>query len=100
MKKTTSKKELRERILMHTLARFTQSVAPSLEEIIQAAGISRATFYRAFSSREELLRALSIEPEVESRERLLEQAIEMIGQEGLAALSMDALADAAHVSRA
>lgn len=100
MKKTALKEELRERILMSTQAHFTQSAAPSLEEIIQAAGISRTTFYRAFSSREELLRALSIEPEVESRERLLKQAIEMIGQEGLVALSMDVLADAAGVSRA
>lgn len=101
MKKTAlNEEELRERILMRAQTHFTQSVAPSLEEIIQAAGISRATFYRAFSSREELLRALSIEPEVESRERLLQQAIEMISQEGLAALSMDALADAAGVSRA
>jgi AcrR family transcriptional regulator len=87
-------------LLVAARARFAQGVAPSLAEVAQAAGISRATLYRAFSSREELLRALAFEPEVESREQLLAKALEMIGQQGLAALSMDALADAAGVSRA
>lgn len=91
---------MREHILARVQLNVREGVAPALSEIIQVAGISRATFYRAFSSREELLRALAIEPEVESRERLLEKALEMIGQEGLAHLSMDALADAAGVSRA
>jgi AcrR family transcriptional regulator len=80
--------------------RFDEGVLPSLAEISQAAAISRATFYRAFASREELLHALDLEPEPESRDRLLAKALEMIGAEGLAALSMDALADAAGVSRA
>jgi len=100
MKNNGSKQDLRERILAATRARFTQGVAPSLAEVAQAAGISRATLYRAFSSREELLHALAFEPEIESRERLLAKALEMLGQQGLAALSMDALADAAGVSRA
>lgn len=100
MKTNGSKKSLREHILVAARARFAQGVAPSLAEVAQAAGISRATLYRAFSSREELLRALAFEPEVESREQLLAKALEMIGQQGLAALSMDALADAAGVSRA
>src|SRR5437762_10033526 len=100
MKTSESKEDLRERILAATRTRFAQGVAPSLAEVAQAAGVSRTTLYRAFSSREELLQALAFEPEVESRERLLEQALEMIGQHGLAALSMDALADAAGVSRA
>ena len=47
-----------------------------------------------------MLRVLAFDPEPESRQRLLAQAAEMIGQHGLAALSMDALADAASVSRA
>src|SRR5215470_9420660 len=100
MKKQTTKDELRERILVSTQATFIQGGTPSLPEILQSARISRATFYRAFASREELLRALAIEPEADSRERLLEQALAMLGQQGLAALSMDALADAAGVSRA
>jgi AcrR family transcriptional regulator len=100
MKTNGSKQDLRERILAAARTHFAQGVAPSLAEVAQVAGISRATLYRAFSSREELLHALAFEPERESRERLLEKALEMIGQEGLAALSMDALADAAGVSRA
>src|SRR5215469_1497004 len=100
MKANESRERLRERILAVTRTHFAQGVVPSLAEIAQAAGISRATFYRAFASREELLRALDLEPEPESRDRLLAKALEMIGTDGLAALSMDALADAAGVSRA
>jgi AcrR family transcriptional regulator len=100
MKTNESKERLRERILAATRTQFTQGEAPSLAEIAQAAGISRTTFYRAFASREELLHALDLEPEPESRDRLLAKALEMIGAEGLAALSMEALADAANVSRA
>jgi AcrR family transcriptional regulator len=100
MKNNGSKDELRERILVSARSHFAGGIAPSLAAIVEATGISRATFYRAFSSREELLRALAFEPEPESRERLLAQALEMIGDQGLAALSMDALADAAGVSRA
>jgi AcrR family transcriptional regulator len=95
-----TKEELRARILASTRLHFAQRTIPSLTEIAQAAGISRTTFYRAFFSREELLEALALEPEIASRERLLAKALEMIGQEGLAALSMDLLADAAGVSRA
>src|SRR2546423_9348856 len=100
MNKNESRESLQERILAATRLHFAQGVLPTLSEIAQAAGISRATFYRAFSSREELLHALALEPEPESRDRLLAKALEMIGAQGLAALSMDALADAAGVSRA
>jgi AcrR family transcriptional regulator len=101
MKTNESRERLRERILAATRTHFAQGgEVPSLAEIAQAAGISRATLYRAFASREELLHALDLEPEPESRDRLLAQALEMIGTEGLAALSMDALAEAAGVSRA
>jgi len=100
MKTDEARERLRERILAATRIHFAQGGIPSLAEIAQAAGISRATFYRAFASREELLHALALEPEPESRDRLLAKALEMIGTDGLAALSMDALADAAGVSRA
>jgi AcrR family transcriptional regulator len=100
MNTNESKERLRERIIEATRMDFTQGSIPSIAEIAQATGISRATFYRAFSSREELLNALALEPEPDSRDRLLAKALEMIGAEGLAALSMDALADAAGVSRA
>jgi AcrR family transcriptional regulator len=73
---------------------------PSVGDVVSAAGVSRTTFYRVFASREELLRALSQEPEPETRERLLESALELLGRDGLAALSMDEVADRAGASRA
>jgi len=69
-------------------------------QITQAAGVSRTSFYRAFESRDALLEALALAPEPGARERILEAAVEMVGTSGLAALSMDALADGAQVSRA
>jgi AcrR family transcriptional regulator len=69
-------------------------------EIARAAGTSRSTFYRHFKSREALLDALAVEPEPGARERVLGAAVEMVGAQGLSALSMDELADRAGVSRA
>ena len=71
-----------------------------MAEFAAAAGVSRASFYRAFESREALLEALDIEPEPGARERILEAALELVGAQGLTALSMDDLALEAEVSRA
>jgi AcrR family transcriptional regulator len=65
-----------------------------------AAGVSRASFYRAFESREALLDALDLRPEPGARERVLEAALRLVGAQGLTALSMDELATQADVSRA
>jgi len=73
---------------------------PTVADFASAAGVSRASFYRAFRSREALLEALNRAPEPDARERILDAALEMVGAHGLAALSMDDLADQAHVSRA
>jgi AcrR family transcriptional regulator len=73
---------------------------PSVDEVTRAAGISRATFYRYFHSRDELIRQLDLEPDPATRERVLQTALEMVGRKGLAALSIDELATAAGVSRA
>jgi AcrR family transcriptional regulator len=73
---------------------------PSIEEIARAAGVSRTTFYRAFSSRAELFAALKLEPERDTRQRILEAALQLLGTQTLATLSMDELAAAASVSRA
>ena len=62
--------------------------------------MSRASFYRVFRSRDELLEALERAPEPDARDRVLEAAAAMIGASGLAALSMDDLADRSAVSRA
>ena len=72
----------------------------SLDAIATAAGVSRATLYRHYSSRSALLDALDLEPESGSRERILEAAADLIGRDGLARLSIDELANAAGVSRA
>ena len=71
-----------------------------MADFAQAAGTSRSTFYRHFNSREALLEALAVSPEPDARERILGAAVEMVGADGLSALSMDELADRAGVSRA
>lgn len=73
---------------------------PTVGEIAHAAGMSRASFYRAFDSRDAVLQELEVAPEPGARERVLEAALEMVGASGLVALSMDELADRAQVSRA
>jgi len=69
-------------------------------QVAAAAGISRASFYRAFESRRALLEALEVEPEPRARERILDAGMDMVGASGLAAVSMDELAVRAGVSRA
>jgi len=69
-------------------------------DFARAAGTSRSTVYRHFKSREALLEALAVEPEPDARKRVLGAAVEMVGAQGLSALSMDELADRAAVSRA
>lgn len=68
--------------------------------VARTAGLSRATVYRHFRSKAELLAALDLEPEPGTRERVLEAAAELVSRHGLNALSMDELAATAGVSRA
>jgi len=72
----------------------------SVEAITIAAGVSRTTFYRAFPSRAQLLRALEVQPEPDTRQRVLDASIRMLGTQTLEDLSMDGLASEAGVSRA
>jgi AcrR family transcriptional regulator len=90
----------RERILGEARGLLRKGEKPTVAQIAQAAGVSRTSFYRAFDSREALLEALEVAPEPGARERILDRALEMVGAHGLAALSMDDLADRAQVSRA
>jgi AcrR family transcriptional regulator len=69
-------------------------------ELAAAAGVSRASFYRVFRSREALVEALDLQPEPGTRERILDAALKLVGGHGLSALSMDDLATEAEVSRA
>ena len=91
----------RERIL--TTARAVVAMKKSratVDDFARAAGISRTSFYRAFGSRAALLEALGLAPTPAARERILRLALELVGARGLAAMSMDELADGAGVSRA
>jgi AcrR family transcriptional regulator len=72
----------------------------SVEEIAAAAGVSRTTFYRAFPSRAQLLHALEVQPEPDTRQRVLDASIRTLRTQTLKDLSMDALASEAGVSRA
>lgn len=79
------------------LSRNRQS---SVDDIASAAGVSRTTFYRAFPSRAELLHALEVQPEPDTRQRILDSTIGMLHTQTLKDLSMDELASEAGVSRA
>jgi AcrR family transcriptional regulator len=67
--------------------------------IAEAAGVSRATFYRHFASRAALLASVAHAPRPGARARILVAAEEMLVRTSLAQLSMDELARAADVSR-
>ena len=79
------------------LARNRQA---SVEDIAIAAGGSPTTFYRAFPSRAQLLHAIEVQPEPDTRERVLDASIRMLRTQTLTELSMDSLASEAGVSRA
>lgn len=72
----------------------------AVDDVATGAGISRATFYRLFGSRANLLEELGVEPDPAARERILDAAGQLLSRQGLAALSMDEVAAAAGVSRA
>lgn len=90
----------RDHILARAPGLLAKGEKPTVAQFAEAAGVSRASFYRAFESRGALLEALAVEPEPGARERILEAALVMVGARGLTALSMDDLATQANVSRA
>jgi AcrR family transcriptional regulator len=67
--------------------------------IADRAGVSRATFYRHFGSRESLLRSVALAPRPDARTRILGAARDRLIGTSLAELSMDELARTAGVSR-
>jgi len=90
----------RDRILRQAAGVLATGEKPTVAQFAEAAGVSRASFYRAFESRGALLEALAVQPEPGARERILDAAFDLVGTHGLAALSMDDLATQAGVSRA
>src|SRR6266851_7738583 len=90
----------RERIMNEATRLLFRDRQASVEEIAAAAGVSRTTFYRAFSSRAELLHTLDVQPGPDTRQRVLDASIRMLGRQTLKDLSMDSIASEAGVSRA
>src|SRR5260370_39854811 len=82
----------RERILTGASGRLAEGDIPTVGQVTAAAGVSKASFYRAFDSHRALLEALQVEPEPAAQERILEAALAMVRAGGLTALSMDGLA--------
>jgi len=71
-----------------------------MQDIAATAGVAVRTLYRFFGSRSALLTEAGCRPAPDTRDQILESALELVGRGGLAALSMDELAAAAGVSRA
>src|SRR5262245_55796217 len=90
----------RDRILAGARSVLARGDRATVASIARASGTSKAGFYREFDSRAALLDALSLEPEPGSSQRILEAGFELLGTHGLAALSMDEVAERAGVSRA
>ena len=93
-------KPRRDRILAGARSVLSRNDRASVAVIAAASGTSKAGFYREFESRASLLDALSLEPEPDARQRILEAALELLGTHGLTALSMEEVAARADVSRA
>jgi AcrR family transcriptional regulator len=78
---------------------LAQDAGAPVAVIADRAGVSRATFYRHFGSRELLLESIELDPRPDARSRILAAARDMLLTTSLAELSMDDLAKAADVSR-
>src|SRR2546423_11356211 len=89
----------KQRIMSEASRLLAHDRQASVEDIAIAAGVSRTTFYRAFPSRAQLLRAIEVQPEPDTRERVLQASMRMRGRQTLKELSMDSLASEAGVSR-
>lgn len=90
----------RDRVLAAARRAFAEGRSPTLGQVASAAGVSRATVHRLFSTRSRLLAEIELEPDPGSRERILAAALELIDRDGLARLVMDEVAERAGVSRA
>jgi AcrR family transcriptional regulator len=96
----TNQPSTRDRVIEAARGGLTSGRVPPLAAIADAAGVSRATVHRAVGSRSDLLRLLAVEPDPSARERVISEAVVLLGSHGLARLSMEELADRAGVSRA
>ena len=90
----------RARILHGAARRLATHPRATVGDIAAEAGVSRATLYRYFGSRGELLQELELEPHPGTDELILAAAAVLVGRDGLRNLTMDELAATAGVSRA
>lgn len=90
----------RERIVGAARRQLRAGRLPSLATVAAEAGVSRATLHRAVGSRAKLLRLLEVEADPGARERVIAEAVQLLGSQGLTRLSMDEVAERAGVSRA
>lgn len=90
---------IRRQVMAAARELLEDDAAAPVARIADAAGVSRATFYRHFGSRAALLVSVERAPRPPARTRILEAAEEMLLRTSLAQLSMDELARAAGVSR-
>lgn len=89
-----------DRILDAARPLLAQDPSTPLDRIAAAAGLSRATLYRHFDTRADLLDALDLQPDPDARARILAAALDALASDGLRGLSMDDVAERAGVSRA
>lgn len=90
---------IRRQVMHAARALLTDDPGTPVDRIVRAAGVSRATFYRHFGSRANLLASVEHEPRPGARQRILAAAQDMLVRQSLGDLSMDQLARAAAVSR-
>jgi AcrR family transcriptional regulator len=78
---------------------LAEDASAPVATIAGRAGVSRATFYRHFGSRQSLLKSVALEPQPAAETRILAAARDMLVRTSLDELSMEELAAAAGVSR-
>lgn len=86
------------------LAAESGASAVTVSQVVAAAHISRATLYRYFPNKAALLNACgpvagSDANTPSTRDRILQSTIELVGERGLHAATMDAIAERAGISR-
>jgi AcrR family transcriptional regulator len=96
----TEGSDARDRVLSAAQAALARGERLALAAVAARAEVSRATVYRIFGSRAELLDALQVQPDPDARDRALAVALDLVGSRGLSDLSMDELAATAGLSRA
>jgi len=94
------KRITREGVAAKVSAAFAGEIAPSMDEMAAAAGVSRAALYGLFGSRGALLEAIGAEVPPSVSDRIITAAAELVAERGLGGLSLDEVASRSGASRA